>query len=159
MDDLPHWALWLLAALVLLGAEAVTLQFVLVYFGLGALVAAAVSSFAGTGRPGHRVRRQRRRADGRDAAAARGLVAEAARGRHERRHGRRPQRDRHHRRSTTTPTRARSASDRSTGRRARPATTIRRSRRAPSSSIESVAGVTARVVRREPGVVIPKELQ
>ena len=39
--------LWLLAALVLLGAEALTLQFVLVYFGLGAVVAAVVSAFAG----------------------------------------------------------------------------------------------------------------
>jgi hypothetical protein len=40
------WAAWLLVALVLLGAEALTLQFVLRYFGLGALVAAAVSPFA-----------------------------------------------------------------------------------------------------------------
>jgi membrane protein implicated in regulation of membrane protease activity len=47
VGDLPHWALWLLAALVLLGAEAVTLQFVLVYFGLGAIVAAAVSPVTG----------------------------------------------------------------------------------------------------------------
>jgi membrane protein implicated in regulation of membrane protease activity len=39
------WAAWLLVALVLLGAEALTLQFVLLYFGLGALVAAAVSPF------------------------------------------------------------------------------------------------------------------
>ena len=47
MGGLPHWALWLLAALVLLGAEALTVQLVLVYFGLGAIVAAAVSPFAG----------------------------------------------------------------------------------------------------------------
>jgi membrane protein implicated in regulation of membrane protease activity len=47
VDDLPHWSLWLLAALLLLGAEALTLQFVLVYFGLGALVAAAISPFVG----------------------------------------------------------------------------------------------------------------
>jgi membrane protein implicated in regulation of membrane protease activity len=39
------WAAWLLVALVLLGAEALTLQFVLLYFGLGALVAAALSPF------------------------------------------------------------------------------------------------------------------
>ncbi|MDX6629119.1 MAG: hypothetical protein QOH00_1365 [Gaiellales bacterium] len=44
MSDVS-WAAWLLVALVLLGAEALTLQFVLLYFGLGALVAAAVSPF------------------------------------------------------------------------------------------------------------------
>jgi membrane protein implicated in regulation of membrane protease activity len=48
VDDLPAWAAWLLAALVLLGAEALTLQFVLIYFGLGALVAAAVSPVVDT---------------------------------------------------------------------------------------------------------------
>jgi membrane protein implicated in regulation of membrane protease activity len=47
VDDLPHWAWWLLAAFVLLGAEALSLQFVLMYFGLGAIVAAAVSPFVG----------------------------------------------------------------------------------------------------------------
>lgn len=46
MSDIA-WAAWLLVALVLLGAEALTLQFVLLYFGLGALFAAAVSPFAG----------------------------------------------------------------------------------------------------------------
>ena len=45
MSDIA-WAAWLLVALVLFGAEALTLQFVLLYFGLGALVAAAVSPFA-----------------------------------------------------------------------------------------------------------------
>ena len=48
MGDLPSWAAWLLVALVLLGAEALTLQFVLVYFGLGALVATAATPFVGT---------------------------------------------------------------------------------------------------------------
>ena len=48
MDDLPSWAAWLLAALVLLGAEALTLQFVLMYFGVGALVATAATPFTGT---------------------------------------------------------------------------------------------------------------
>ena len=47
MNDLPHWTWWLLAAFVLLGLEAMTLQFVLVYFGLGAIVAAIVSPFVG----------------------------------------------------------------------------------------------------------------
>jgi membrane protein implicated in regulation of membrane protease activity len=47
VSDVP-WAAWLLVALVLLGAEALTLQFVLLYFGLGALVAAAVSPFLST---------------------------------------------------------------------------------------------------------------
>ena len=46
MGDIA-WAAWLLVALVLLGAEALTMQFVLLYFGLGALFAAAVSPFAG----------------------------------------------------------------------------------------------------------------
>lgn len=45
MSDIA-WAAWLLVALVLFGAEALTLQFVLLYFGLGALVAAAASPFA-----------------------------------------------------------------------------------------------------------------
>jgi membrane protein implicated in regulation of membrane protease activity len=48
VGDIPSWAAWLLVALVLLGAEALTLQFVLIYFGLGALVAAAASPFIGT---------------------------------------------------------------------------------------------------------------
>jgi membrane protein implicated in regulation of membrane protease activity len=48
VGDLPSWAAWLLVALVLLGAEALTLQFVLVYFGLGALVAAGATPFVGT---------------------------------------------------------------------------------------------------------------
>ena len=47
MDDFPHWAWWVLAALVLVGLETITPQFVLVYFGLGALVAAIVSPFVG----------------------------------------------------------------------------------------------------------------
>jgi membrane protein implicated in regulation of membrane protease activity len=41
------WAAWLLVALVLFGAEALTLQFVLLYFGLGAVVAAVASHFVG----------------------------------------------------------------------------------------------------------------
>jgi membrane protein implicated in regulation of membrane protease activity len=48
VDDFPSWAAWLLAALVLLGAEALTLQFVLIYFSLGAFVATAVTLFVGT---------------------------------------------------------------------------------------------------------------
>jgi membrane protein implicated in regulation of membrane protease activity len=48
VDDLPSWAVWLLVALALLGAEALTVQFVLVYFGLGAVVAAGASPFIGT---------------------------------------------------------------------------------------------------------------
>jgi membrane protein implicated in regulation of membrane protease activity len=48
VGDLPSWAAWLLVALVLLGAEALTLQFVLVYFGLGALVAAVATPLVGT---------------------------------------------------------------------------------------------------------------
>jgi membrane protein implicated in regulation of membrane protease activity len=48
VGDLPSWAAWLLAALVLLGAEALTLQFVLIYFGLGALVAAAATPVVGS---------------------------------------------------------------------------------------------------------------
>jgi membrane protein implicated in regulation of membrane protease activity len=48
VGDLPGWAAWLLLALVLIGAEALTVEFVLVYFALGALVAAAVSPFVGT---------------------------------------------------------------------------------------------------------------
>jgi membrane protein implicated in regulation of membrane protease activity len=48
VGDLPSWAAWLIAALVLLGAEALTLEFILVYFGLGALVAAAATPFVGT---------------------------------------------------------------------------------------------------------------
>jgi membrane protein implicated in regulation of membrane protease activity len=47
VDDLPHWAWWVIASLVLLGLEAMTVQFVLIYFSLGALVAAAVSPFVG----------------------------------------------------------------------------------------------------------------
>ena len=47
MGDLPAWAAWLLLALVLIGAEALTLEFVLIYFALGAVVAAAVSPFVG----------------------------------------------------------------------------------------------------------------
>ena len=48
MGDLPSWAVWLLLALVLIGAEALTVEFVLVYFALGAVVAAAVSPFVDT---------------------------------------------------------------------------------------------------------------
>jgi membrane protein implicated in regulation of membrane protease activity len=48
VGDLPGWAAWLLLALVLIGAEALTVEFVLVYFALGAVVAAAVSPFVGT---------------------------------------------------------------------------------------------------------------
>jgi membrane protein implicated in regulation of membrane protease activity len=48
VGDLPGWAAWLLLALVLIGAEALTVEFVLVYFALGAVAAAVVSPFAGT---------------------------------------------------------------------------------------------------------------
>jgi membrane protein implicated in regulation of membrane protease activity len=48
VGDLPHWAAWLLVGFALLGAEALTLQFVLCYFGLGALIAAGASAFVGT---------------------------------------------------------------------------------------------------------------
>jgi membrane protein implicated in regulation of membrane protease activity len=47
VGDLPHWAAWLLVGFALLGAEALTLQFVLLYFGLGALIAAAASPVMG----------------------------------------------------------------------------------------------------------------
>jgi membrane protein implicated in regulation of membrane protease activity len=48
VGDLPSWAAWLLVALVLIGAEALTVAFVPVYFALGALVAAVVSPFVDT---------------------------------------------------------------------------------------------------------------
>jgi membrane protein implicated in regulation of membrane protease activity len=47
VSDVPHWADWLLVALVLLGVEALTLHLVLLFFGLGALAAAASSPFVG----------------------------------------------------------------------------------------------------------------
>jgi membrane protein implicated in regulation of membrane protease activity len=158
MDDLPHWALWLLAALVLLGAEAMTLQFVLVYFGLGALVAAAVSSFAGpaaqgiafavsavalmvlTRRPLVAWSQRQRGADTNvDTIAGRSATVTIAIDNH----------------ANTGQVRVGSEywTARTPGDDDPPI---------PSGAvvrIESVAGVTARVVRREPGVVIPKELQ
>ena len=158
MGDLPHWALWLLAALVLLGAEALTLQFVLVYFGLGALVAAAVSPFAGpaaqgiafavsavvlmvlTRRPLVAWSQRQRGADTNvDTIAGRSAVVTIAIDNH----------------ANTGQIRvgseywtARTPGDDDPS--IPPGAVVR---------IESVAGVTARVVRREPGVVIPKELQ
>jgi membrane protein implicated in regulation of membrane protease activity len=157
MGGLPHWALWLLAALVLLGAEALTLQFVLVYFGLGALVAAAVSSVAGpaaqgiafavsavvlmvsTRRPLVAWSQRQRGADTNvDTIAGRSAVVTILVDNH----------------ANTGQIRvgseywtARTPGDDDPS--IPPGAVVR---------IESVAGVTARVVRREPGVVIPKEL-
>ncbi len=159
MGDLPHWALWLLAALVLLGAEALTLQFVLVYFGLGALVAAAVSPFTGPAGQGIAFAvsavvlmvltrrplvawslRQRGTETNVDTIAGRSAVVTIAIDNH----------------ANTGQIRvgseywtARTPGDEDP---AIPAGTV--------VHIQSVAGVTARVVPREPGVVvIPKELQ
>ena len=44
MSDLPTWAIWLALGLVALAVEAMSLDFVLLYFGIGALVAAVVSA-------------------------------------------------------------------------------------------------------------------
>jgi membrane protein implicated in regulation of membrane protease activity len=158
MGGLPHWALWLLAALVLLGADALTLQFVLIYFGLGALVAAAVSSVAGpaaqgiafavsavvlmvsTRRPLVTWAQRQRGADTNvDTIAGRSAVVTILVDNH----------------ANTGQIRvgseywtARTPGDDDPS--IPPGAVVR---------IESVAGVTARVVRREPGVVIPKELQ
>ena len=158
MDDLPHWALWLLAALVLLGAEAVTLQFVLVYFGLGALVAAAVSSFAGpaaqgiafavsavvlmvaTRRPLVAWSQKQRGADTNvDTIAGRSATVTIAVDNH------------------ANTGQIRVGSEYWTAR--TPADDDPPIPLGAVVQIESVAGVTARVVRRERGVVIPKELR
>ena len=48
VGDLPSWAAWLLVALVLLGAEALTLHSCSSTSALGALVATAVAPFVGT---------------------------------------------------------------------------------------------------------------
>jgi membrane protein implicated in regulation of membrane protease activity len=158
MGGLPHWALWLLAALVLLGAEALTLQFVLVYFGLGALVAAVVSSFAGPAAQGIAFavsavvlmvstrgplvawsQRQHGADTNVDTIAGRSAVVTITIDNH----------------ANTGQIRVGAeywtARTRGDDDPAIPAGAVVR--------IESVAGVTARVVRREPGVVIPKELQ
>ena len=129
VDDLPSWAAWLLVALVLFGAEALTLQFVLVYFGLGALVATAASPFVGTAGQGLVFAGQLGAADGADAAAADRLVGPPARSRDERRDGHRALGGRDDRRRQPRQHGAGARRLRSTGRRARPATTIRRSRR------------------------------
>jgi membrane protein implicated in regulation of membrane protease activity len=153
------WAAWLLVALVLFGAEALTLQFVLLYFGLGALVAAAVSPFADgvlvqglvfavsavllmvlTRKPllayAHR---QRDVATNVDTITGRGAVVTIEIDNH------------------ANTGQIRVGSEYWTAR-----TPGDDDPAIPSGAVvrvESVAGVTARVVRREPGVVIPKELQ
>ena len=149
VGDLPSWAAWLLVALVLLGAEALTLQFVLVYFGLGALVATAALAVRRHRGAGPRVRRQLGAADGADAASPDRVVGPPARRDHERRDGHGPLGGRHDRRRQPRQQRAgagrlgvldgahaerRRSADR------RPASIVR---------IESVAGVTVRVVPRE----------
>ena len=159
MGDLPHWALWLLAALVLLGAEALTLQFVLVYFGLGAVVAAAVSPFLGPAGQGIAFAvsavvlmvltrrplvawslRQRGTETNVDTIAGRSAVVTIAIDNH----------------ANTGQIRVGSEywTARTPGDDDPPIAT------GTVVRIESVAGVTARVVPREPGVVvIPNELQ
>jgi membrane protein implicated in regulation of membrane protease activity len=158
VGGLPHWSLWLLAALVLLGAEAMTLQFVLVYFGLGALIAAAVSPVLGP--PGQGIVFAVS-AVVLMVATRRPLVAWSLRQR-----GAETNVDTIAGRSATVTIRIDNHANTGQIRVGSEYWTAR----TPGDDdppialgavvrIVSVAGVTARVVPREPGVVIPKEFQ
>ena len=165
MGDLPGWAAWLLLALVLIGAEALTLEFVLIYFALGAVVAAAVSPFVGiagqaavfavssvvlmvlTRRPLINWSGRHRKAANLEDIAGESAVVTLT--------------------STIAPTRGRCASAGSTGPRAPRTTTIRRSRptpssassRSPASRCASCRARPASNIPREAGVNIPREYQ
>ena len=47
MSNVPSWAIWLAVGLAALGIEAMSLDFVLLYFGVGALITAVAAALGG----------------------------------------------------------------------------------------------------------------